>query len=60
VRRRVDPRKTEAEAEQVRPGCWGQLMERLDTFNRRFRPKCRRAVKSQVVIINKENTWKDS
>ena len=46
----MDARKTEAEAELVRPGCWGQLMERLDTFNRRFRPKCRRAVKSQVEI----------
>ena len=44
----MDARKTEAEAELVRPGCWGQLMERLDTFNRRFSPKCRRAVKSQV------------
>ena len=46
----MDARKTEAEAELVRPGCWGQLMERLDTFSRRFRPKCRRAVKSQVEI----------
>ena len=46
----MDARKTEAEAELVRPGCWGQLMERLDTFNRRFRPKCRRAVKSQVEV----------
>ena len=27
-----------------------QKLERLDTFNRRFRPKCRRAVKSQVEI----------
>ena len=27
-----------------------QKLERLGTFNRRFRPKCRRAVKSQVEI----------
>ena len=27
-----------------------QKLERMGTFNRRFRPKCRRAVKSQVEI----------
>jgi hypothetical protein len=48
VYRRVEERKTVREEEAESPGWWGRTMQRLDTFNRRFRPKCRRAVKSQV------------
>jgi hypothetical protein len=44
----VDEHKTVAEEDLLNPGCWGRFLIRLDTFNRRFRPRCRRAVKSQV------------
>ena len=31
-------------------GCFGKFMDKLDTINRRIKPKCRRAVKSQAMF----------
>ena len=40
----------DVEEQELEKGCCGRLMERVDNFNRRVRPKCRRAVKSQAMF----------
>ena len=40
----------DVEEQEQEKGCFGRMMERVDNFNRRVRPKCRRAVKSQAMF----------
>merc|ERR1719228_218655 len=40
----------EVEEENIEKGCVGRFMDRIDVFNRKVRPKCRRAVKSQAMF----------
>ena len=40
----------EEDQEEKEKGCLGRFMEKIDTINRRVRPKCRRAVKSQAMF----------
>ena len=41
---------TDVEEEQLEKGCIGRLLDRVENFNRKVRPKCRRAVKSQAMF----------
>ena len=38
------------EEEAKEKGCFGRMMEKIDAVNRRVRPRCRRAVKSQAMF----------
>ncbi len=44
--------KAEVEEDVKEVGWFGRFRERMDNLNRRVKPKCRKAVKSQVENIN--------
>ena len=44
--------KAEVEEDVKEVGWFGRFRERMDNLNRRVKPKCRKAVKSQVRNIN--------
>ena len=50
IGRRAEVSKEEVEEDTMKVGWFGRFKERMENLNRRVKPKCRRAVKSQVSL----------